>query len=276
MSFSIDTFGKLIVEGKIEEAFVYQASFVPDYLYKYYALVDDEEKDERKFKSLRERSNWFAPSIMQNDPFDMKVAFFDERKAIENGLSDNEVEQIKHIFYDFQNRSLLCSFADTNEQNLPMWAFYANDHKGYCIRYKVMDKMNFHMIMYEKKRIPIFALGKELLALNDKMNGNFDIFQTRIKNSIILMIKLLSIKHVSWKHENEFRLIIPGDEPTNKGKNIENISLGIEPTDLYLGYKCSEHNRGCLIKICNENLCCKVHQANISKQCFLDFHDISK
>ena len=87
---------------------------------------------------------------------------------------------------------------------------------------------------------------------------------------------VMSTKQISWKHEREFRLLYPGDKTCEKGKNIENQHFGIEATDLYIGYNCSEQNKSELINIGNENLFCKIHQASIGKKKFLEFEEINK
>lgn len=253
------------MKGDFLEAHNYISSFVPDYIYKYYSLFDDKEKDEQRLCSLREGSNWFAESSEQNDPFDMKQAYFDEE-----GFSKEDVDEVNHILNHFQNHTLLCSFTGCNEYTLPMWATYANSHKGYCIRYKVEDKKRFFMVFYENNRISIGSLAKRLVELNRKR-----IEYNNVVNYyyVYIILLLLSMKHTSWKHENEFRLMMPSEE---SGKNIPMKCFNITPTDLYIGLYCSSENKEKIIDICREKLKCNVYQAKKSKKTFLEFEKITE
>jgi hypothetical protein len=119
---------------------------------------------------------------------------------------------------------------------MPMWAHYANNHKGVCLEY---DTQNFddnvikllHPVCYSRNRIDVteYLIGKNLFY-----------------QEIITKIPL--IKSTEWKYEREWRLA--KHEPgLQKGENGESLQIG-RPKRVYLGAKISKEHKTAICCLC--------------------------
>lgn len=259
-------FFELIAKRKIEEAMKYAENHVPDYLYKYYSLsTGDDELDIKKLNTLRNNQNWFDLSKNQNDPLDMKMACVDRTKS--SCVSKQHLESVEELLRRLSESHTLCSFTATDAFNLPMWSFYANNHKGYCVKYKINNKKPMCRIMYEPNRIPLLSVPLNYMAAvgSKKCGKDAEMYS-------YIMFLLLNVKHDSWKQEKEYRLIYPTDE--KQGQNLGNSMVGIEPVCVYIGFKCNEAHKKQIKDICDNNLKCACLQASISEDKILDFKRI--
>lgn len=247
-------------------AMKYAEENVPDYLYKFYSLTDDkDELNQRKFATLKENSNWFDLACKQNDPLDMKMAYIDETNTEAGKESINLAKEMMRSLID---SSAICSFIDSNEENLQMWAHYANNHHGFCIKYKVDNKKAFFRVMYENDRIPVLSIPLNLCHEMTKATKEHSETEA-LKMYRYLVLLLLNIKHSSWSNEQEYRLISPVDN--HFGINLSNELIGIKPVGVYLGLKCSDTNKNTLKSIAENYLNCECYEAFISNSKILDF-----
>ena len=269
MGFDLSQYNKLLAEQKTELAEQYIADSVPDYLYKYYWLSKGEDKnnDEKRFTSLILNSNWFAVSDEQNDPFEFKMGYVSERLIEKKNASDIAAKAAKFSLEYMRNNTLLCSFTATDENNLPMWASYSNNHYGYCVKYKVNNKRALMRVFYEKDRIGV--LGVPLGFINEaKLSDEQEQETDGLKFYRHMIMQLMCVKHISWAHEKEYRIIQPRDGAVF-GRNIENTI--ITPVDLYIGFNCIPEYERRLISICKDNLNCNVYKSRIGETSFLEF-----
>lgn len=267
--FNNKVFFDYLLNDDVNGAMNYVEENVPDYLYKFYSLSDsDDELNRKKLDTLRSNSSWFDLVCNQNDPLDMKMAYIDETNK---KVSEKAVDVAKTLLNDMINSLVICSFIDSNEENLQMWAHYANKHQGYCIKYKIDNKKAFFKIMYEDKRIPTLSI---LLNLYNEMEkSDKQKSETKLLEKYrYLFILLLNIKHSSWSNEKEYRLIYPKEK--NGGSNLNNEMIGIKPVKMYLGLKCSDAHKSELKSIAKDNLDCKCYEAFISDTKILDFKEL--
>ena len=158
-----------------------------------------------------------------------------------------------------------------NEENLQMWAHYANNHQGYCIKYKIDNKKAFFKIMYEDNRIPTLSIPLNLYKKKKKSDKQKS--ETKLLEKYrYLFILLLNIKHSSWSNEKEYRLICSKEK--DGGSNLNNEIVGIKPVEMYLGLKCSDKNKSILKSIAENNLNCKCYESLISNTKILDFKEL--
>ena len=273
MSFDTKIYFEYLNKRDMKNACKYLIDNTPDYLYKFYSLSGNQnnELDVKKLNTLASNSNWYDLPKNQNDPYDMKLAYVDEKLAKEKGAIPEAVEVAKTLLSSLQNSFALCSFIDTDINNLPMWAFYSNNHKGYCVKYKINKKELVQRIYYESARIKIFGT---LLCLYEEMkksekNGA----ETKdIEFYRHLVFGILNCKHVSWKAENEFRIIVPTEKAC--GINISNDIVGIVPEEVYIGINCSADNEKRIIDICKHNLKCKAYKCSTNGNEFLVCEEI--
>lgn len=267
--FNNKVFFDYLLNDDVNGAMKYAEQNVPDYLYKFYSLSDsDEELNQKKLETLKSNSNWFDLACNQNDPLDMKMAYIDETNK---KVCENAVDVAKTLLNDIIDSLVICSFIDSNEKNLQMWANYANNHQGYCIKYKIDNKKAFFKIMYEDNRIPILSIPLNLY--NEMEKSDKQKSETKLLEKYrYLFILLLNIKHSSWSNEKEYRLIYPKEK--DGGSNLNNEIIGIKPVEMYLGLKCSDKNKSILKSIAENNLNCKCYDSFISNTKILDFKEL--
>lgn len=248
MSFSKDRCGNLVPEDNFDETAEDKESAFQHVLYKFVPLYDEDQNDhnkernEKRFSSLERGEIWFTSQKAMNDPFEFKGLYLDKAKMCRNRWSPDAVERIKH---DLQDSFFLSSFTTNMCNNLPMWAYYANNHAGYCIKYRVNKGASVHQVMYFDQRYQIDGVVTKLFDYGCIQNDITVPKENRKKANIEyqecleIIHKMYLIKHISWNHENEFRLFydaLPGE----RGRNISAESVGLTPTDVYCGVHCSE------------------------------------
>lgn len=257
---------------QIDLANKYLVDCVPDYLYKFYSLTDNSRLNQMKLDTLKNNESWCDIPENQNDPFDMKMAYLNENFAKEKGAYPESIEMARHLLNEFQNSFALCSFIDTDINNLPMWASYANNHKGYCVKYKVHSKEKIFRVFYETERIGVFSTLIQLyVAMKESSEQNKE-----TKDLVFYrhcLFNILNCKHISWAYENEFRVIVPLEK--HCGLNISNKAIGLKPLEIYLGINCSEENQEKISEIGREHLNCKVFKCKTSDTKFLEYEEIT-
>ena len=81
--------------------------------------------------------------------------------------------------------------------------------------------------------------------------------------ALVLRYQLYS-KHISWKHEKEFRIIYPHDLSSEYGQNVNINKLGIKANRIIAGIDCSDENKNQLNIISNELGLGDIYEAKIS------------
>lgn len=246
MKFNEETFVKYFEDGKPEAAMEYVASCIPDTLSKFYSFTDDTELNEKKLSCLADDCNWYENPINQNDPFDMKMGYIDEQYAKKSGFPDNLIEAERKILSNLVGKMLLCSFVDSDYSNLPMWAYYANNYQGYCVNYKINRKEVFFKVIYQKNKIrlnELFVTYMQFCLLEGK---GYDI-EKGLDTIAFLARLVFSLKHSSWRHEKEYRIICPLYEEI--GQRISNIEMGLEVNDITIGLKCKPEYKERIMQI---------------------------
>lgn len=266
MVFTVEKYIELIMEGKYEEAIGYRGSNIPRKLYKFIYLNDEPECEKecayleinnKKLSSLEEGKLWLSTIKSLNDPFELKTLFSKE-EVIKSYNYPIEYKRI--LINSFLDGFLIGSFTTNLTNNMPMWAHYANNHKGFCIEYEVHKPTLFYKVSYENKRIEINNIIMNTInlifkdidnTLNNKEKNELDMYrQILLHNSII--------KHKSWEYENEYRLLLPKkmlekfNPITEAGGLVDNEVMGIKPTGIYIGMEATKNTRERLIQISNK------------------------
>jgi hypothetical protein len=230
-------------------------------LYKYMPLVG--KKAFERLESYLNQEVWLTPLNQFNDPFEGKfrykhlnpeailsnpelLSFFflkhleDEPNLkleefknrlkssdFQEALQSNESTLATNIF---QSHGALCLTSDF--RNIPMWAYYGNEHKGCCLEFEVdfsliqnstgishesieWFKQDFHA----RKTILSFSLNDSpyhfiflrvnyektmpIIDLNElmKITNEFSRLEYITRRSV-------GVKFAQWEHEDEFRLIV--------------------------------------------------------------------
>lgn len=273
MEFDKKVYFDFLQNRDIDNAVKYLVECVPDYLYKFYSLSEKEndELDQKKLNTISENCNWYDIPENQNDPFDMRMAYIDEDIAETKGAISESVKMARCLLDELQHGFALCSFTNSDLNNLPMWAFYANNHRGFCVKYKVNKKQMLFRVFYEKDRVGIFATIINLyVAMVESEKRGQETKELECYRHILM--NLINCKHISWNNEKEFRIIIPSEN--HKGLNVSNEIVGIKPVELYMGIKCSLSNQKKLIEICKSKISCKAYAGIASGNKFLEFTEV--
>ena len=249
MKFVYEEYMTLLAKGKFEEATAYKARFLPDVLYKFIPLYDDtnlnrriKESNDNRFSSLERGEVWFSSREAMNDPFEFTGMYIDEAKMRNSGWDADHLEKIKQELLD---SFFLASFTSNMSNNLPMWAHYANNHAGFCVKYEVDKIANVHRVLYMSKRHPTangitkfvgYGCMQNDVTVSPEKRANAKV---EFQKCLALIQEMYTIKHASWEYENEFRLFCNA-QPGKRGKNISAASVGLTPTDVYCGVNCSE------------------------------------
>lgn len=212
------------------KAIEYKNKFIPNTLYKYYSLTNDYKLNKKKINCLSNNKIHMSNLMNFNDPFDGNYLYFSKKKFDEYKIDKKSVDNFINAFKDLLTIS---SFTSNGYQCMPMWAFYSNNHNGYCVEYKITEKQknNIYKVEYAARRFHAEEIVLEYmrgLAKNDK------ILTTFCRLNYILSF---CTKEFSWYYENEYREVL-------LGKN----SFTLKPTNVYIGYNTSKQNVNKIIK----------------------------
>lgn len=159
---------------------------------------------ENTFKALKKKGVYKSNYRFFNDPFD---PFF---KQFNTCISES-LEKIR-----------ISCFTKTND-NLLMWAHYANEHKGICLGYKIKkleDNVFLDKIIYEPLKVDWDSKRQVILSEKEEELTIYEVFIR---------------KHSRWDYEEEYRLIY---------LDIENDYYNsIELCEVYFGYECSNEDK---------------------------------
>ncbi|MCB2343300.1 DUF2971 domain-containing protein [Clostridium estertheticum] len=226
---------------------------LPDVLFKYISLTDDIALNESKLDTLEKQEIYMSDVKNLNDPFDSKAYFYrpDELKKYER-LKEYDGKLID----DFTLFVKIASLTANSVSNMPMWAHYSNNHKGFCLSYDLKDKRNVQLssctfpVQYTDKRIDITDLmdnqaSKMFLEIDKQIaEGKKEIKLDDL--SLGFMESLFcNIKHETWSYEKEYRCTVGA---IAKGMPFFSAS----PKSIYIGMNCSQIYVDKLIKIANK------------------------
>lgn len=240
--------------------------YIPDTVYKYYSLDISEKRNKENLDTLYKGKIYMSEIKDFNDPFDGR-AFFYNPKELKN------IERLKHCagmpIDDFCKFIRAACFTDNGVQSMPMWAHYANNHKGFCVSYNVKDNLvlnsNLFPIQYTDQRLDISSeMKKQALKISksvDETDQRGDLVTMLEDKTLIYLSQLLyNLKHTSWSYEKEYRCIT--------ASNSEGMPfIDAKPKAIYIGRNCSDKNAHCLFDIADE------HGAKIYKMGFNDYMD---
>ena len=239
-----DTYLDLIEEEKYREATEYKSSCIPDVLYKYFWLDDDEEKNEMRLSTL-ERGEIYLSTLEQfNDPFEGHVFVFEDDESAPKGLRK---ENLEDFINQINSHARICCFANPSEkhQNMPMWAYYANNHRGFCVEYKISNRQKkfLYPVSYDPFRVNgNHFISNLIIGIIQMVKEGKDSSQMSGEMSVYNHLAYLSLtcKHRSWRHENEIRALVP----TELG-----IYFPAIPNKIYMGMNCSDEHKKRFLEI---------------------------
>ncbi len=253
----LEIYFQYIKNNEFEKAQKYKNSFIPNKLYKYYSLDDRKEVNEKKLSCLEENKIFLSDFNSFNDPFEGRYFMFDYKKLQEYGL---QKENVQDILSALQKNLKVSCFTNTNEQNMPMWAYYANNHQGYCVEYELDEEQKklIFPVLYENERRSgdwtIVSLLDSVRNIKDKDKIKDDGFYFYLQ----ILVLANTVKHSSWFHEKEFRIMSP----------LDNFFYA-NPRKIYIGKDCEQKYKNKLVEIGkNSNGKCEVYQMTYNEENF--------
>lgn len=244
-------------------------------------------------KSYAEQKVWLTAVEDFNDPFESKHLFqaLSPRTVLENrGLFDMTLQYCKingepdltaeeltarlessqfekdarsPILRDFLSHGVLC--LTIRNDSIPMWAYYANDHKGYCLEFEVDFSFIKNKLALSDEQIEDWMAGvktgKDILSFSleefefvftkvkygDTLpTFDFDqLYKTGDSKDVSAQYNIkryithnsVGVKFKDWAHEDEFRLISAADSKKYGALDIENNYGFLKITGIIMGSK---------------------------------------
>ena len=223
---------------------------IPNTLFKYYSLTDNNELNEKKIETLANNLIYMSCIKDFNDPFDGKAFFY-------NPKSLNSIKRLRKckgkIIDDFTDFNRGTSFTANDMNCMPMWAHYSNNHHGFCVAYDMKDPRNKVLssctfpVQYTNERLDITSYMKTYVEMIDAQinrESKMGIKQHIIKDLSLIYLStyLCNIKHSTWSYEKEFRCTMGA-----KAKGMPYTEA--YPNAIYVGINCSKENQKKLVNI---------------------------
>lgn len=242
----ISQYESFFLAGNIAKAEEVRKTCIPNRLYKFISLGDSTESDESKLSTLETNKLWFSKTNLYNDPYEQRGLFIDDAQLEKAGWDKNLIESTHTLFEELAVAGLTCCLSAADYTNMPMWAHYANNSKGFCIECEVESAEILYEVSYEGSPHSATAMTAqllhELLASKGKPEPSDKLIQT------ITLLRFNScMKHSSWSHEKEYRLIVNVNH--DRGIGIPTELCGVKFKKIILGLNCSEENQNRLCSI---------------------------
>lgn len=167
------------------------------------------------------------PSKM-NDPFDSIANIWRKAENLRQITKRKGHEELLERSMDyFRIRSFVFPSQDNSDEsvisNIRMWSTYANEHKGFCVKYRLNEGFIHHIDttnwsvrrLAPVKYVPDYTIDKSLTSIDS--------------------YEAYNMKHESWSYENEIRLLSYNtstecdyfSEPMRNDAEIEEIIFGL-------------------------------------------------
>lgn len=218
----------------------YYECYAPATLFKYYP-----DKLER-LDAIRANKMWYSSPSAFNDVFDCDIAI-DEKGIFESALSmcpDKRgirpgspkwrelkitMHQATKSFrseWETHRMQTGVSCLNESENSLLMWAHYANNHRGMCVEYNLLEinkQLGFSPIpvIYSVDRVCFRSINP------DSIN----------RDSLCALVESISSKSPEWRYEKEWRIIRDRAACGDKWDDIKKGALldMISPTSITIG-----------------------------------------
>lgn len=244
---------KYIESGQLLEAIKLKNETIPTVLHKYFSLNDDRSLNDSKIHYISESKVYLSTLSSFNDPFEGKFLIFNQDNLAQKGWN---IDLIHHYYDNLRSFWRATCLSDTNEQNMPMWAHYANNHQGFCVEYILNDTQKKYIfpVSYESNRQ--YADSIITRVINAFGKYKYEGIEPDEKDSVLLHCLFLSFaaKHKSWSHEHEYRII-----------HVES-DFSLIASKIYIGLNCKPEYVQNLIQIGeSSNGSCHVYQMTLDQ-----------
>lgn len=184
-----------------------------------------------------------STSKKMNDPFDSIINLWGSEEQLKETCKEHKhIKNLSKSFDYFRIRSFCNGNTTKALKNVLMWSHYADEHRGYCVKYKLSK----HFIKQDENDSFEHMFLKPIIYRKDE--EKVDISELTTINTDLAF----ATKHRSWKYENEVRLIVynPNKEESFYGIPLDKDSC-IEA--IYFGCKCEPKTINTIKKLFSES-----------------------
>ena len=206
------------VKEKWDELMDFKRKHLPRCLLRFRPIQN--ENDLKFRKSEIDGVLYFSDVRKQNDPVDSALLLMNQDDSFLNGLVKSRID-------DAVNSGYIVCFNESpinSLRTLPMWAHYAKDHKGCCMKY---DNISLWPTEWQDALFPVKYIPEDkfLDYLKDfKISNNVWIHGCGLLSKYIMTNKL-----DTWSYEHEWRIILDKNL-LNKFSKIPDKDIRIHPT----------------------------------------------
>lgn len=206
-----------------------------------------------------------------------------KNQSLKNIVSEARYETYKaskEILKQIRSSSFrISSFAnliddDALSKNITMWSHYADEHRGFCVKYKTDNYTLKHRSLIINGLFPVSYTSKLHFLSPHQLLMTGSNLELIMKNSSLLktIMKSMLTKSRYWNYEKEWRLIISADEANVLGNMIDFYPI----EEIYLGCRMPLAIKKVLIEIAEKNGI-KVSEARQDNEEYrLNFRNINK
>lgn len=302
--------------------------------YKYQPLSDD--KHFTYLQNYLDQKVWLTPLGKFNDPFEGRCSLV--RYSLQFVLDNPDIfnrllkeyrlnvmpELTEEDFKSFLNSNELRDYHSNNHvqishfdrhgalsltrknNNISMWAYYADNHKGYCVEFELDFNHLRKTTLIESKKLDEFIKnihqGSQILSskLRDypqafvfakvryskeipsisydhsaKLTSEYDQLEYFVKNSV-------GVKSMEWEHEDEFRLIVNGNSEDGGLLPLDWFAPFLKVTGIIIGAQMDDGKRKRVHNLCLDKkitlynaICSGTHYEIMIEPCLNINHEIS-
>lgn len=268
----MSSYFSLLMEKRLDEAEAYRIDSIPSKLIKFFSFTDDVKLNEDKFFALETQKLWFSTPKILNDPYEFQCMYVDRKKLQEHQYPDEAIDFFNDLVSKQSLDWALISLSGNSFDCLPMWAYYTNNYQGFCIEYDILKADAIYKVGYEPNRIPIASIVTNLYAEFEKMRENKQVSNSEVEFYATLLKQQFFLKHESWRHENEYRIIYP-----SYGKNgllVDIASVGLKTSKIVAGLRCSDDHKERLSVISKALGCGDLAVSTISNEKYTLLEDL--
>ncbi len=269
----MSSYFSLLMDKKLDEAEAYRKANIPSKLIKFFSLTDDSSLNDVKFSTLNNQKLWFATPKILNDPYEFQCMYVDRKKLKEYDYPDDVIDSFETMLSNQNTSWALVSLSGNTFDCLPMWAYYTNNYHGYCVEYDVLKPDAILKVGYEPQRIPTASIVTNFYSEFRKMVESKQATNDEVEFYATLFKQQFFLKHKSWEHEDEYRIIYPISGANGLLVDIANV--GLKTSKIVAGLNCSDENKKRLNEISNVLGCGDISVSKISGEKYTLLEDMS-
>ncbi len=195
-----------------------------------------------------------CPSTKMNDPFDSLINLWASKENLSKLSDGKHIESLSKSFEAFRIRS----FCKDNKaiKNILMWSHYADEHRGFCVKYKFSK--------YFIKRPETNEYKHMYLKKIDYKDEKIDLKSHSINTDLAF-----AQKDKCWEYEDEVRLISYDYDNNNEFQQIP-LDKDSKIEAIYFGCNCPDKDKQTIYNIISKMYDYKILFYNMKK----DFGDV--